>query len=441
LKRTIGTKEKRHKRFASLEYWGGIRYGIRLKTLYGVAVDFTNQFIFLSGLLLCLSIMAGVVSKRTGAPLLLAFLGVGVLFGQDGPGGIIFNDMQLSYTVCSFALAIILFDGGIHTPLRSFRHALRPAFSLATLGVLLTTGIAGGAIWYFLQIEPLQALLLGALFASTDAAAVFLLLRQRGVKLDSSISNTLEVESGINDPMAIFLTLTFVELIMWQGSSQGWQYILGDFIRQMGIGAAFGFAGGRLLTWFFDRVELDSGLYPIFALAGGLFVFGATNLLGGSGFLAVYIAGLLLGNHDYASKKLVQQFMDGIAWLSQLGMLLVLGLLVTPTEVIDDIPTAIIIAAILIFIARPAAVFLSLALSRFNWREKLFISWVGLRGAIPIYLAIIPVMLGVSGNYFNLAFVVVICSLLLQGWSIRFMANLLRVVHPAKAKETTENSV
>ncbi len=390
-------------------------------------MEFTDQFIFFSGLLLCLSILAGIVSNRTGAPLILAFLGVGILFGQDGPGGIIFNDMQLSYSVCSFALAIILFDGGIHTPLKHFRSAARPAFMLATLGVLLTAGITGAGMWYFLQIDWLHALLFGSIFASTDAAAVFLLLRQKGVQLEPAMSNTLEVESGINDPMAIFLTLTFVELILGQNNGNTWLHISGDFIRQMGIGAAFGFAGGKLLTWFFDRIELDSGLYPIFALAGGLLVFGATNLLGGSGFLAAYVAGLILGNHDYQAKQLVQQFMDGIAWLSQLGMLLLLGLLVTPTELIGDIPTAMIIAGILIFIARPVAVFISLIFERFSSKEKLFIAWVGLRGAIPIYLAIIPVMLGLEGQYFNIAFIVVLCSLFLQGWTIRPIGKMLGV--------------
>lgn len=391
------------------------------------SMDFTNQLIFFSGLLLCLSILAGLVSKRTGAPLILAFLGVGILFGQDGPGGIAFNDMELGYSICSFALAIILFDGGIHTPLRHFRVAARPAFLLATLGVLLTAAVTGVGMWYFLNVDILQALLFGSIVASTDAAAVFLLLRQRGVQLEPTMSSTLEVESGINDPMAIFLTLTFVELILGQNSGNTWLHISGEFIRQMGIGAAFGFAGGKLIAWFFDRADLDSGLYPIFALAGGLLIFGATNMLGGSGFLAAYVAGLILGNHEYKTKKLVQQFMDGMAWLSQLGMLLVLGLLVTPSELINDIPIAIVIAGILIFVARPIAVFICLAFERFTGKEKLFISWVGLRGAIPIYLAIIPVMMGLEGHYFNIAFIVVLCSLFLQGWTIRSVGRMLGV--------------
>jgi cell volume regulation protein A len=396
-------------------------------------MEFTNQFIFLCGLLLCFGILAGIVSNRTGAPLILAFLGVGILFGQDGPGGVAFNNMQLSYSVCSFALAIILFDGGINTQIRHFRLVARPAFSLATLGVLLTAGITGFGMRCLLDVDWLHALLLGSIVASTDAAAVFLLLRQRGMKLKPSLSNTLEVESGVNDPMAIFLTLIFVELLLAGGEGNPWLGIVGEFTRQMGIGAAFGYTGGKILMWLFDRIELDSGLYPIFALAGGLLVFGAANLLGGSGFLAAYIAGLLLGNHEYKTKDSVQQFMDGVAWLSQLGMLLLLGLLVTPSALIQDIPKAVVMAGILIFVARPLAVFASLAFERFNWKEKMFISWVGLRGAIPIYLAIIPVMLGLEESYFNTAFIVVLCSLLLQGWTIHPAARMLGV-----ARETDD---
>lgn len=390
-------------------------------------MEFTNQFIFFCGLLLCLSILAGAVSNRTGTPLLLAFLAVGILFGEDGPGGIVFNDMQLSYSVCSFALAIILFGGGIHTPLRNFRHVLRPAFSLATLGVLITAGITGVCIWYFFDVDLLHALLFGSIVASTDAAAVFLLLRQRGVKLKPALTDTLEVESGVNDPMAIFLTLTLVDMILAENGDHTWVDVTAGFVRQIGIGAAFGYAGGKLLCWAFDRIDLDSGLYPIFAFAGGLFIFGAASLLDGSGFLAAYSAGLILGNHDYKAKHLVQQFMDGLAWLAQLGMLLVLGLLVTPTKLIADIPIGMMIAALLVFVARPCAVFASLAFEKFGWREKLFISWVGLRGAIPIYLAIIPVMMGLEGDYFNIAFIVVLCSLFLQGWTIRPAARLLNV--------------
>ncbi len=388
-------------------------------------MEFTNQFIFLTGLLLCVSIVAGIVSKRTGAPLLLMFLSVGVLFGEDGLG-IVFNDMELSYLVCSFALAVILFDGGLHTPLSHFRTAVRPASLLATLGVLFTTLVIGAGLMFILDFAPLQALLFGAIVASTDAAAVFLLLRQRGVVLPPRISHTLEVESGINDPMAIFLTLAFVQLLLLPEEGS-WYVIAGEFVRQVGIGAAVGYTSGKLITVFFNRIELDAGLYPIFALAAGLFVFGATNLLGGSGFLAAYIAGLLVGNVEHRGHAVVRQFMDGLAWLAQLGMLLVLGLLVTPRHLVEDIPLGIIVTLILMLVARPLAVFITLAFEPFSWREKLFISWVGLRGAIPIYLAIIPVMAGLEGHYFNIAFIVVVFSLLLQGWTIHPMARLLNI--------------
>lgn len=390
-------------------------------------MESTNQLIFFCGLLLCAAIFASFVSRRIGAPLLVTFLGVGILFGEDGPGGIVFNDVPLSYLACSFALAVILFDGGIHTSLKNFRQALRPAALLASAGVLVTTGIVGAGMWGMLGTDPFYALLLGAIVASTDAAAVFLLLRQQGIKLKDEVSNTLEVESGINDPMAIFLTLTFTGLMVAGGAGQPVWAVPAGFVQQFGIGAALGLAGGRALTFVFDRIQLELGLNPIFALAAGLLIFGAANILGGSGFLAVYLAGLILGNHAYGAKQVVKQFMDGMAWLAQLAMLLILGLLVTPTKLVADIPDALLMSFILIFIARPAAVFLSLAFEAFTWREKLFISWVGLRGAIPIYLAIFPVMMGVPGNFFNIAFLVVLVSLVLQSTTVGLVARWLKI--------------
>ncbi len=390
-------------------------------------MDQTNQLIFFTGLLLCLSILGATVSRRIGTPLLLAFLLVGILFGEDGPGGIVFNDLPLSYLVCSFALAIILFDGGIHTLWLNFRQALRPAVVLSTLGVAITSGLVALGPILLLGMDPLLALLAGSIVASTDAAAVFLLLRQQGIALESKLSNVLEVESGINDPMAIFLTLTFTGLLLTGGAARDLIGVPLDFAQQFGFGLLFGLAGGRLLTAYYDHVHLDLGLYPIFALAGGLLVFGATNLAGGSGFLAVYIAGLMLGNHAFKARQIVKQFMDGIAWLAQLGMLLLLGLLVTPTRLVESVPEALIITFLLIFVARPAAVFICLAFEPFTWREKLFISWVGLRGAIPIYLAIIPVLLGVSGGFLNIAFLVVLLSLVIQGSTIGLVGRILGV--------------
>ncbi|MBK8198893.1 MAG: potassium/proton antiporter [Acidobacteria bacterium] len=393
-------------------------------------MEATNQLIFFCGLLLCAAIFASFVSRRIGAPLLVTFLVVGILFGEDGPGGIVFNDVPLSYLACSFALAIILYDGGIHTPMANFRQALRPAVILASIGVLVTTSVVALGMWAILGTDPLYALLLGSLVASTDAAAVFLLLRQQGIKLKPAVSNTLEVESGVNDPMAIFLALTFTGLILSGGTGEAmdaaWTVPAG-FVQQFGIGALLGVAGGRLLTFIYDRIQLELGLNPIFALASGLLIFGAANILGGSGFLAVYLAGLILGNHAYRAKQVVKQFMDGIAWLAQLAMLLILGLLVTPSHLVADIPEALLISAILIFVARPAAVFISLAFEKFTWREKVFISWVGLRGAIPIYLAIIPVLLGVPGNFFNIAFLVVLVSLVLQSTTVGLLSRWLGI--------------
>ena len=403
-------------------------------------MDSTNQLILFCGLLLCAAIFASFLSRRIGAPLLVTFLGVGILFGEDGPGGIVFNDVPLSYLACSFALAVILYDGGIHTPMKNFRQALRPAVLLSSVGVFVTTSIVALGMWWFLGTDPLYALLFGSLVAATDAAAVFLLLRQQGIKLKPMVANALEVESGINDPMAIFLALTFTGLILaggFDGMEGGVWSVPAGFVQQFGIGAALGIAGGRLLTFFYDRVALELGLNPIFALAAGLLIFGAANILGGSGFLAVYLAGLILGNHAYRAKQVVKQFMDGMAWLAQLAMLLILGLLVTPSKLIADIPEALLISAILIFAARPAAVFISLAFEGFSWREKLFMSWVGLRGAIPIYLAIIPVLLGVPGNFFNIAFLVVLVSLVLQSTTVGIVGRLLKVGEVA-APETAE---
>lgn len=309
-------------------------------------------------------------------------------------------------------------------------QAFRPAALLASVGVLVTTGLVGLGMWGILGTDPFYALLLGAIVTSTDAAAVFLLLRQQGIKLKEEVGNTLEVESGINDPMAIFLTLTFTGLMVAGAASAPVWSVPAGFVQQFGIGAVLGLIGGRMLTLVFDRIGLELGLNPIFALAAGLLIFGAANILGGSGFLAVYLAGLILGNHAYGAKQVVKQFMDGMAWLAQLAMLLILGLLVTPTKLVADIPDALLMSFILIFIARPAAVFLSLAFEAFTWREKLFISWVGLRGAIPIYLAIFPVMMGVPGNFFNIAFLV---SLVLQSTTVGLVARWLKIGDGAAA--------
>ncbi len=391
-----------------------------------------DQLILFGGALLLLSILASVVSSRIGAPLLLVFLVIGMLLGEDGPGGIDYDDFDGAYLIASLALAIILFDGGFRTPLAAVRAAWAPAALLATVGVLVTAAATGLAAAIFFTDGWLEALLVGAVVASTDAAAVFLLLHQRGMELRRRVSTTLEVESGANDPMAVFLTVTLVEAITLGSSEHIATAIAGNLVLQLGLGAVIGLAGGAALTWVVNRLELAPGLYPVFVVAAALVIFGGAQSLGGSGFLAVYLAGILSGNRRLRASKLVRRFHDGIAWVSQIVMFLMLGLLVTPTNLLPDLFEAAVVALFLIFVARPLAVLLCLAPFRFTPKERLFISWVGLRGAVPIFLAIIPVLGQVPDGlrYFNVAFLVVLASMLLQGWTVPWLARRLDIEVP-----------
>jgi len=390
------------------------------------------QLIFVGALLVAASILLVTVSARIGAPLLLVFLGIGMLAGEDGIGGIRFDDFRLTYLVGSVALAIILFDGGLRTPRSAFRIALAPAFSLATVGVLLTAAIIGVVASLVLGMGWLPGLLVGATIASTDAAAVFLLLHARGTELSKRVSATLEIESGINDPMAIFLTITCIELIAAQGTGLDAAHIAESFIVQMFGGAAIGVIGGYFLLWLVNRVDIAAGLYPILAAAVALTVFAGAQLVDASGFLAIYLAGLVLGNNRHRAQQVISRFHDGLAWLAQISMFLLLGLLVTPSSLLANWKAELVIAIALILVARPAAVFAGLAPFRFGWRERSFIAWVGLRGAVPIFLASIPVMAGVPEGMtiFNVAFVVVIASLLLQGWTVAPAARFLGIELP-----------
>ncbi|MGF1608768.1 MAG: potassium/proton antiporter [Kiloniellales bacterium] len=389
-----------------------------------------DHVILITGILLLASILAGVASSRVGAPLLLVFLVLGMLLGEDGPGGVLFDDFRSAYLIGSLALAIILFDGGYRTPLAAVRVAWQPAALLATLGVVVTAAITGAVAWLVLQDALLAALLVGAIVGSTDAAAVFLLLHQQGMQLRRRVSATLEVESGVNDPMAVFLTVSLVSLIAnGTGTEEPTLAVVENLVWQLGLGALAGGIGGFVISWVANRLELAPGLYPVLVVAAAFVVFGGTQTLGGSGFLAVYLAGIISGNRRMRATKLVRRFHDGIAWISQIVMFLMLGLLVTPSKLLPDVVPAAVIAFALIFLARPVAVGLCLLPFRFGWEERLFIAWVGLRGAVPIYLAIIPVLGGVpnSAQYFNVAFLVVLASLLLQGWTIPWVARLLDV--------------
>lgn len=395
-------------------------------------MDFTNQLILGASVLLLLSILATLLTPRLGVPLLLLFLIVGMLAGQDGPGGIPFSDFTLANLMATLALAVILFDGGMRTPFDNFRVALRPALSLATVGVAVTSGIVGAFAAWILDIGWLQGLLVGAIVGSTDAAAVFSLLQTSAVSLNRRVASTLEIESGTNDPMAVFLTLSLLGLLT-APEQTGVLDLLSFFVWQMGAGGLFGWFGGLALVRAINRLELSESLYPLLALCGGVLVYGLTAVLGGSGLLAVYIAGLVVGNRRIRSATGIRRFHDGIAWLAQIGMFVVLGLLATPSDVLPLTPKALSIALVLILVARPVAVMLSLAPFRFTFRERLYISWVGLRGSVPIVLATYPALAGVDDAllYFDIAFFIVLASLMIQGWMVAPMARLLGVIVPA----------
>ncbi len=396
-------------------------------------MEFANHAILICALLVVASILASLIANRTGAPLLLVFLAIGMLAGEDGPGGIRFHDFQAAYLVGNLALAVILFDGGMRTHTETFRVGLRPALSLATLGVVLTAAVVGAAATWALDLDWRQGMLIGAIVGSTDAAAVFSLLHSRGMRLKQRVAATLEIESGCNDPMAVFLTLVFIEAVKTDGVSLGYG-VLVDFAFQFGIGTATGVLGGKLLALLIERVSLTLGLYPVLAAAGGLSIYGATVLLGGSGFLAIYLAGLVLGNSRVHAAGNILKVHDGLAWLAQIGMFLMLGLLVTPGDLVPSAVEALFIALVLIFLARPVAVWLSLLPFKFPWREQLFVAWVGLRGAVPIVLATFPVLGGVEDAqiFFNVAFFVVLTSLAIQGWTVAPLAQWLRLKLPAE---------
>jgi potassium/hydrogen antiporter len=383
--------------------------------------------------LLVLSVVASKVTDRFGVPALVLFLILGMLAGSEGVGGIYFDDPQVAQAIGLFALAIILFSGGLDTEWESIRYVIKEAISLATVGVLITAFVLGYAAHLILGITLLEGLLLGAITSSTDAAAVFALLRSHGVNLKNRLLPLLEFESGSNDPMAVFLTIGLVQLI--QAPDQSIFSLVLLFFQQMIIGGVLGVIFGRLLLYLINRLRLGyEGLYPVLVLGVLLLTFSITSLIRGSGFLAVYLVGLQLGRTEFLHKRSVSRFYQGLAWLSQIIMFLALGLLVFPSRLIPVLIPGMILAAILILIARPISVWISLLPFRFTGREKTFISWVGLRGAVPIVLATYPRLAGLdqSGVIFDVIFFVVLTSVLIQGTSIVPIAKWLKLDDPVE---------
>ncbi|WP_201594628.1 potassium/proton antiporter [Psychrobacter fulvigenes] len=405
-------------------------------------MDTLNILYLVGALLIFASIMASTLSARLGIPLLLLFLAVGVLAGEQGILGIEFSQYNIANFVGQAALACILLDGGLRTSFKSFRVGLKPAITLATWGVLATVMVLGVFVTWLLGVDWRVGMLMAAIVGSTDAAAVFSLLRNGGVKLNDRVQATLELESGANDPLAILLVTGLIALNV-DPAGQTALAFLGLLFQQLSVGLGMGLLFGYLLSRLLPKVHLAEGMYAILILSAGLSVFAATNLLGGSGFLAVYLAGALIGNYKVRSTEHVMRVMDSFAWLSQAVLFVVLGLLVTPSNVINVWHYSVAIAAFMILIARPIAVYTSVKPFKFKDREIGFISWVGLRGAVPITLAILPIMAGIDEAFllFDIAFGVVVLSLILQGMTIPIMANLFKVRIPNNKDPKEEHEV
>jgi len=394
------------------------------------SLDTVSLAILLGAMLVMAGILSSLLALRFGAPLLLVFLVIGMLAGDAGPGGLQFADVHSAYLVGSVALALILFDGGLRTRFQTIRAVLAPSMLLATIGVLLTALITAPVAKFALDLNWVEALLVGAVVASTDAAAVFLLVHSQGLRLRPRVGATLEVESGSNDPFAVFLTLMLVEFISVGESSAG--HVLLELAREGLIGAVIGVTGGRLVVIALNRVALPQGLHAPFVTTAALVIFGAAQIAHASGFFAVYLAGIIIGNRPTRAHNSVVTFLDAATWLAQIVMFVLLGLLVSPQRLVASAGPAVLVAIVLMLVARPVAVFACLAPFRFSWREKLFIAWTGLRGAVAIFLASIPMLVGLSKAYlyFDVAFVVVIISLLLQGWTMASAARWLHVALP-----------
>lgn len=395
----------------------------------------TENVLLIGSLLLFISILAGKTSYKFGVPTLVLFLAVGILSGSEGIGGIYFDDPQIAQFIGIVALNFILFSGGLDTSWKSIKPVLWQGISLSTLGVLLTALGLGTFVWLVTDFTIYEGLLLGAIVSSTDAAAVFSILRSKNLALKTRLRPTLELESGSNDPMAYFLTIAFLGLVVNQDQSVA--SIIPLFLQQILIGGALGFIFGKLSKMVINRIKLDfEGLYPVLAIALMFIIFSATDTLGGNGFLAVYLSAVYLGNQSLIHKKTIMRMFDGLAWLMQIVLFLTLGLLVNPSEIVPVLGIGILISAFLILVARPLGVFISLIFFKMKMRRRWYISWVGLRGAVPIVFATYPLLAGIekAPMIFNIVFFVSLTSVLIQGTTLSVVAKWLHVALPFKVK-------
>ncbi len=399
-------------------------------------MDITIENVLLIGsLLLFISILAGKTSYKFGVPTLLLFLAVGMLAGSEGLGGINFNDPGLAQFIGIVSLNFILFSGGLDTSWKSIKPVLWQGISLSTLGVLFTAVGLGAFVWGITDFTIYEALLLGAIVSSTDAAAVFSILRSKNLALKTKLRPTLELESGSNDPMAYFLTIAFLSLVV--SPEKSIVSIIPFFLQQILIGTAMGFLLGKLSKLVINRIRLDfEGLYPVLAIALMFIVFSTTDFIGGNGFLAVYLSAVYLGNHNIIHKKTIMRMFDGLAWLMQIVLFLTLGLLVYPSQILPVLGIGVMVSAFLIFIARPLGVFLSLSFFKMKMRRRWYVSWVGLRGAVPIVFATYPLIAGIdkANMIFNIVFFVSLSSVLIQGTTLSVVAKWLHVALPMQVK-------
>ena len=394
-----------------------------------------GNLLLIGSILLLISVIAGKTTNRLGVPTLIFFLIVGVLAGSEGIGGIHFDNTALAQFIGIIALNFILFSGGLDTNWQSIKPVLWRGIALSTIGVFLTALVVGTFVHFVLGFTLMEGLLLGAIVSATDAAAVFSILRSKGIGLKGYLRPVLELESGSNDPMAYFLTISLTSVVASGNADFG--VLIPSFFKEFILGGALGYVMGKGSVWIINHIKLETeGLYPVLTLGLAMFTYSATHFLGGNGFLAIYLCAVIMGNSTMVHRRSLIRFYDGQAWLMQIILFLTLGLLVFPSRIVPLIGMGLLISGFLIFIARPIAVFVALSFFKSNIRSKLFVSWVGLRGSVPIVFATYPLLAGIpkAEMIFNLVFFISITSVLLQGTTLSYVAKLLHVSVPVKAK-------